>query len=193
MRIISQNGLLDMPYELIAISPYSGNMATIVGTFSGNDLGKGDRVYILAEYSTEEKAIKAMEMCREYYDSIFFEPNSEIFQFPQKRRSKMNNQQAIDRLVKHLEWGWTEETVEAIEMGIHALKETQWIPCSEKMPEESGFYMASVYCEVTKESHCRSVWFTFDDDPYAEMEWRELPSYEKVVAWMPLPEPYKGE
>lgn len=45
MRIISQNGLLDMPYELIAISPYSGNMATIVGTFPGNNLGKGDRVY----------------------------------------------------------------------------------------------------------------------------------------------------
>lgn len=82
MRIISQNGLLDMPYELIGISPYSGNMATIVGTFPGNDLSKGDRVYILAEYSTEEKAIKAMEMCREYYDSIFFEPQSEIFQFP---------------------------------------------------------------------------------------------------------------
>ena len=49
----------------------------------------------------------------------------------------MNNQQAIDRLVKHLEWGWTEETVAAIEMGIHALKETQWIPCSEKMPEDN--------------------------------------------------------
>lgn len=84
MRIISQNGLLDVPYELIAISPYSVNMATIVGTFPGNYLGKGDRVYILAEYSTEEKAIKAMEMCREYYDSIFFEPQSEIFQFPEE-------------------------------------------------------------------------------------------------------------
>lgn len=45
MRIISQNGLLDVPYELIAISPYSGNMATIVGTFPGNDLGKGDAKY----------------------------------------------------------------------------------------------------------------------------------------------------
>ena len=67
MRIISQSGLLDAPYELIAISPYSKNMATIVGTFPGNDIGKGDRVYILAEYSTEEKAIKAMEMCREQY------------------------------------------------------------------------------------------------------------------------------
>lgn len=40
----------------------------------------------------------------------------------------MNNQQAIDRLVKHLEWGWSPETIEAIKMGIHALKETQWIP-----------------------------------------------------------------
>ena len=67
MRIISQNGLLDVPYELIAISPYSGNMATIIGTFPGTDLGKGDRIYILGEYSTEEKAIKAMEMCREKY------------------------------------------------------------------------------------------------------------------------------
>lgn len=67
MRIISQSGLLDAPYELLAISTYSKNMATIIGTFPGNDLGKGDRVYILGEYSTEEKAIKAMEMCREQY------------------------------------------------------------------------------------------------------------------------------
>ena len=71
MRIISQNGLLDAPYDLIAISPYSKNMATIVGTFPGNDLGKGDRVYILAEYSTKEKAIKAMEMCRQEYGKYF--------------------------------------------------------------------------------------------------------------------------
>ena len=45
----------------------------------------------------------------------------------------MNNQQAIDRLVKHLECGWSEETVDAIGMGIHALKETQWIPISERL------------------------------------------------------------
>ena len=49
----------------------------------------------------------------------------------------MNNQQAIDRLIKHLEWGWTEETVKAIELGIQALKENTWIPCSERLPEEN--------------------------------------------------------
>lgn len=87
MRIISQNGLLDAPYELIAISPYSVNMATIIGTFPGNDIGKGDRVYILGKYSTEEKAIKAMEMCREKYQGIFTKGNCmldhpKVFQFP---------------------------------------------------------------------------------------------------------------
>ena len=99
MRIISQNGLLDAPYELIAISPYSGNMATIVGTFPGNDIGKGDRVYILGEYSSEEKAIKAMEMYREKYlsrmeldggydtvNGCYVQPNywvlPKVFQFP---------------------------------------------------------------------------------------------------------------
>ena len=56
MRIISQSGLLDAPYELLAISPYSGNMTTIVGTFPGNDLGKGDRAYILGEIFHQRKS-----------------------------------------------------------------------------------------------------------------------------------------
>lgn len=60
----------------------------------------------------------------------------------------MNNQQAIDRLVKHLEWGWSEETVEAIKMGIHALEENKWIPCSEKMPEEAAFDVEDVVSDL---------------------------------------------
>ena len=51
----------------------------------------------------------------------------------------MNNQRAIDRLTKHLEWGWSKKTVDDIEMGIHALKETQWIPISERLPEEEEY------------------------------------------------------
>ena len=107
----------------------------------------------------------------------------------------MNNQQAIDRLVKHLEWGWTEETVAAIEMGIHALKETQWIPTTERLPDQREFiesYVRSEYAAeflVTIEGADKAttlyysqtgVWFDEQGEPY------------KVVAWMPLPERYKG-
>lgn len=111
----------------------------------------------------------------------------------------MNNKQAIDRLVKHLEWGWTEETAEAIESGIQALKENTWIPCSERMPEEpkenpvfDGKYL-EVYLVTTKYGSneqdkaypFRAFWngINFTDG------WRIL----DVIAWMPLPEPYKGE
>lgn len=111
----------------------------------------------------------------------------------------MNNQQAIDRLVKHLEWGWSEETTEAIELGIQALKENTWIPCSERLPEEpkenpvfDRKYL-EVYLVTTKYGSneqdkvypFRAFWngINFTDG-------RRILD---VIAWMPLPETYKGE
>ena len=92
----------------------------------------------------------------------------------------MNNQQAIDRLVKHLEWGQTEETVEAIEMGIHALKETQWIPCSEKMPEDNTDVIVCFYSgTVTEMRYWGNGIFQGIYEHTAKV----------IVAWMPLPEP----
>lgn len=76
MRIISQNKKLDAPYEVATLRIVSANKEYCVLACTQN------MDYEIAFYSTKEKAIKAMEMCREYYDSIFFEPNSEIFQFP---------------------------------------------------------------------------------------------------------------
>lgn len=78
MRIISQDKEFDLPYEETTIQAF-GN-GTVVA-FPLTDL-ESNAFIVMAKYSTKEKAIKAMEMCREYYDSIFFEPNSEIFQFP---------------------------------------------------------------------------------------------------------------
>lgn len=89
----------------------------------------------------------------------------------------MNNQQAIDRLVKHLEWGWTEETVEAIEMGIHALKETQWIPCSEKMPEDNTDVIVCFYSGTVTEMRC--IMFGCDHPKYAKMIKKEILKYMK--------------
>lgn len=116
----------------------------------------------------------------------------------------MNNQQAIDRLVKHLEWGWSEETVDAIGMGIHALKETQWIPCSERMPDDDDFrdYLvlvenhieeAPMICQCDLEygfGYYKDIY-----DPvtlgYVDSEFSALDElgYEKAMYWMQMPEP----
>jgi hypothetical protein len=96
----------------------------------------------------------------------------------------MNNQQAIDRLVKHLEWGWSEETVDAIGMGIHALKETQWIPCSERLPEDNTDVIVCFYSGTVTEMR---YWGNGIFQGIYEH------TTKVIVAWMPLPEPYKGE
>lgn len=105
----------------------------------------------------------------------------------------MNNQQAIDRLVKHLEWGWTEETAKAIELGIQALKENTWIPCSERLPEDESYILVSFEnCTMPdiaryEENDEGGTFYPGDDE-------KSYSSYGLFVnAWMKLPEPYKGE
>lgn len=104
----------------------------------------------------------------------------------------MNNQQAIDRLVKHLEWGWSEETVDAIGMGIHALKETEWIPCSERLPEvpegtdddecpEFNVMIKGANRATTLRCAPDGTWFD------------EFGHVYPVIFWQPLPEPYKEQ
>ena len=105
----------------------------------------------------------------------------------------MNNQQAIDRLTKHLEWGWSKKTVDAIEMGIHALKETQWIPCSERLPEDESYILVSFKNSTMpdiaryEENGGGGTFYPGDDEkPYS--------SYGIFVnAWMPLPKLYREE
>ena len=60
MRIISQNGAIDVPYEMSAIRNDDG---LIILCMAG-ETGKGS---VIARYSTSEKAEKAMEMLREKY------------------------------------------------------------------------------------------------------------------------------
>ena len=66
MRIISQDGCYDMPYEQAVVACLD---RTVVA-YPLNDLGSSDYIQ-LASYSTEEKAIKAMEMCRVEYGKYY--------------------------------------------------------------------------------------------------------------------------
>lgn len=68
MRIISQDKEFDIPYEETTIHVFLDGK---VIAYSLNDLGNNDFI-IMAKYSTKEKAMKAMKMCREQYSQCEF-------------------------------------------------------------------------------------------------------------------------
>lgn len=66
MRVISQDGRIDLPYEqIVVVNNTVDEMAIIAYAVNSYD----DTVWKLAEYSTKEKAEKAMEELRTEYGS----------------------------------------------------------------------------------------------------------------------------
>lgn len=100
MRVISQDGTTDVPYEYISLVVSIGKCKDVehVCIYCHNiSAPHGTR---LAEYSSKEKALKAMEMLREKYlsrmeldggydivNKCYVQPNywvlPKVFQFPQ--------------------------------------------------------------------------------------------------------------
>lgn len=68
MRVISQDGTLDVPYEMVVIQEFRNAIYFLNRNLSGVEDLTSD--IMLAEYSTEAKAIKAMEMLREQYERL---------------------------------------------------------------------------------------------------------------------------
>lgn len=62
MRIISQDGTLDMPYEQVVIQRFKREIYFLNKNLTGIDDLVSD--IVIAKYSTEEKAQKAMEELR---------------------------------------------------------------------------------------------------------------------------------
>lgn len=65
MRIISQDGMIDMPYEHMVINISYKNKKQIVA--SGVNCEADSSIFPIAEYSTEDKAVKVMELLRNIY------------------------------------------------------------------------------------------------------------------------------
>ena len=67
MRVISQDGTIDVPYDYFSLSVASGKYEDVeVAYIQCHNLASPNGTK-LAEYSTKEKAIKAIEMLREAY------------------------------------------------------------------------------------------------------------------------------
>ena len=78
---------------------------------------------------------------------------------------------------------------------MHAPSVNTWISCEEQLPEseEKTYWI----CTDT-EYQCQCRWTNvnhFWTDLTTDWHWNifDYPQYSKVIAWMPLPEPWKGE
>lgn len=70
MRVISQDRTIDMPYEEVIIQRFRSRIYFLNKNLTGVESLSDDMQ--IAEYSTEEKAIKAMEMLREQHEKVAF-------------------------------------------------------------------------------------------------------------------------
>lgn len=62
MRVISQHGNVDLPYEQMVVCHA---MESVIALYNGEK-------YILGKYSSKEKSYKAMEMLREHNEGVNF-------------------------------------------------------------------------------------------------------------------------
>lgn len=71
------------------------------------------------------------------------------------------------------------------------LAEREWIPCSERLPEQSDDYICTIPLDE-EETFVKVLTFHkgrfYEDDD----EWGAT-FYDDVIAWMPLPKPYREE
>ena len=80
MRIVSQDGSVDLPYEQTWIRRFSGHIYAMTMNFK-------DPI-VLERYKREYDAMNAMEKCRENYidlkyNQAFKIPGGNVFQFPE--------------------------------------------------------------------------------------------------------------
>ena len=77
----------------------------------------------------------------------------------------------------------------------------RWIPVTERLPEENGMYLVT----MTEKAKAEELGFDLDEIEVSKMRYnsngwqlpRHIPSWinevvkDEVIAWMPVPEPYK--
>ena len=108
---------------------------------------------------------------------------------------KMTNEEAIARIEDHKIVHKMNEPraiyiSEALDVAIQAIKQTTWIPVSERLPEDEQEILFStktgrVHSGKYHDDDSANQWYSHKDKCRA---WNNV-----VSAWMPLPEPYKGE
>lgn len=67
------------------------------------------------------------------------------------------------------------------------LEATRWIPVEERLPEKDGFYLVTMDGEIAGEDKPFTGLTEFENGKWFDDE----DDYQCVLAWQPLPEPYR--
>ena len=97
----------------------------------------------------------------------------------------MTREEAIKVMfyVKNHFWNDAEVNT-ALDMAIEELKEQQWIPCSERLPNDGHNVLMCRKNGVVGEGCYHSI-----IGEWSQFRWNAI-GVKDVIAWMPLPEPY---
>lgn len=98
-------------------------------------------------------------------------------------------------------WHYEQALDEIIQTLTQKSKTGEWIPVSERLPREDGQYL--VYYEGTIIGSCIEImWYSEPSMPNVDVsgkhfyrsdsEWGDI-IYDEVIAWMPLPKPYRKD
>ena len=77
-----------------------------------------------------------------------------------------------------------------------AQQEQRWIPVSERLPEKEGWYITTVESEKTGKRRIENDLFAIgiaEAHGHTPNKFCKDGYRQRTVAWMPFPEPYKGE
>ena len=96
----------------------------------------------------------------------------------------------IEAAIKSNEERGNTFTVSVLQRAYERIKATQWIPCRERLPEEYGDYLI-IWTDIRGEIFYEICEYEPNDGWIGDITQAFNGKY-SVIAWMPLPEPYKG-
>lgn len=103
-------------------------------------------------------------------------------EFVEKLIGRLNNE-----YLKYNDGDWNSAIDESIKIVNELAEEYNngWIPCSERLPEEDGYYLITI-----RFYHLHNLVVmgcNFEDG-----KWLYMDGDDEVLAWQPLPQPYKA-
>ena len=103
--------------------------------------------------------------------------------------SPSKKQDLVDRLASYENTGLDSEDIKVLVddvIKVNQMLIQDWIPCSEKLPEETGYYLVQLKEKIVSEDYADRTVALYSGEDKCFMSYEKL-----IIAWQPLPEPYK--